>query len=61
MLSQIRITDIYYSCLNPSLPDPERREKITSKFFVVPQSFIKAVKAFVKSFEAPQRSVKLKI
>ena len=35
--------------LNPSRPDPGRREKI------------KAFKAFIKPFEVPQRSVKIKI
>ena len=45
---------------NPSRPKPLRREKINLKFlflhfFVVPQ------KAFIKPFEAPQRSTKIKI
>ena len=52
---------------NPSHPNPGRREKISLKFlfsyfFVGPQKgFMKALKAFIKPFEAPQRSVKIKI
>ena len=37
--------------LNPSRPDPGQREKID----------LKAFKDFMKLFEAPQRSVKIKI
>ena len=52
---------------NPSRPDLGQREKINLKFlfshfFVVPQKiFMKALKAFTKPFEAPQRSAKIKI
>ena len=54
---------IYHSDQNtsikPSRPNLGQRERINSNFFsyffVVPQ------KAFIKPFEAPQRSVKIKI
>ena len=52
--------------LNPSHLDPGRRERInsnfdfhTSLFWLI--SFMKALKAFIKLFEAPQRSVTKKI
>ena len=54
--------------VSPSRPYLERREKIKWKFlfpyffFVVAQKgFMKAFKAFIKPFEAPQRIVKRKI
>ena len=49
---------------NPSRPNPGRREKIKLNFYFLcgaSKSFIKALKAFMKPFEAPQRSVKIKI
>ena len=52
---------------NPFSPNPGRREKINLNFSfhtflcVVPQGFMKALKAFIKLFEALQRSVKMKI
>ena len=51
---------------NPSRPDPERREKINVSFYFCivcgpSKGFIKALKAFTKPLEAPQRSVKIKI
>ena len=50
----------------PSRPSPGRREKNKLNFIFTPlcgasKSFIKAFKAFIKPFEAPQRSVKMKI
>ena len=50
--------------VNPSRPDTGRREKsklkvIFSHFFVVPQKVLR--EDFTKPFEAPQRSVKIKI
>ena len=39
--------------INPSRPDPGEREKINLNFYFH--------KAFIKPFEAPQRSVKIKI
>ena len=54
--------DLMNPFVNLSRPDPGRGEKnnlrfLFSRFFVVPQK----VKAFIKSFEVPQRSVKIKI
>ena len=51
---------------SPSLPDPGRREKLTEIFVFTflcgaSKGFMKALKPFIKSLEAPQRSVKLKI
>ena len=51
-------------CINPYRPYPGRREKINLKvlfsdFFVVPQSFVKALKAFIKPFKAQQRKAKI--
>ena len=51
----------------PSRPIPDDEEKkqinfLFSNFFVVPsKGFMKALKAFIQPFEAPQRSVKTKI
>ena len=52
--------------INPSRPDPGRREKITKilNFTLLcgaSKSFMKAFKAFIKPFEAPQRSMKIKL
>ena len=46
--------------LSPSRPNPRRRELkfLFAYFFAVLQ---KVLKAFIKPFEAPQRSVKIKI
>ena len=47
--------------LNPSRPNPGGREKININFYfhtLVPQKVL--LKAFIKHFEAPQRSVILK-
>ena len=54
------------SPFNPSRPNPGRREKIKLDFyfhfFAMPQKgFMKAFQALIKAFEAPQRSVKIKI
>ena len=51
---------------NPSRPNSERREKIELIFIFTllcgaSKGFTKAFKAFIKPFEAPQRSVKIKI
>ena len=51
---------------NSSLPNPGRREKIKLIFiftllFGASKGFMKAFKAFIKPFEMPQRSVKMKI
>ena len=51
---------------NPSYPDLGRTEKITYIFIFTllcgaAKDFMKAFKAFIKPFEAPQRSVKIKI
>ena len=63
--------------VNPSRPNPGRREKIQLNFYFhislwclkrffeglcgASKGFIKALKAFIKSFEAPQRSAKINI
>ena len=49
---------------NPSRPDPGQREKIDLNFYFhtslyASKGFMKALKAFIKPFEAPQRSVKI--
>ena len=41
----------FCSAINPSGPDLARREKIN----------LKTLKAFIKPFEAPQKSLKIKI
>ena len=51
---------------NPSRLDLGRREKLTWIFIFTlycgtTKDFMKALKAFIKPFEAPQRSVKIKI
>ena len=52
---------------NPSRSGPGQREKINLKFFIfvllcgASNGFMKALKAFIKPFEAPQRSVEKKI
>ena len=55
-----------FGFINPSRPDPGRREKINLIFLFTllcgaSKGFMKAFKAFTKPFEAPQRSVKIKI
>ena len=52
--------------INPSRLDAGRREEINLNFiFTLPcrasKGFMKALKTFIKPFEAPQRSVKMKI
>ena len=58
--------------LNPFRPNPRKREKIKSNFFFHTSLWclkkfyeglkdFKSLKAFIKHFEAPQRSVKIKI
>ena len=51
--------------LNPSRPDTVRREKINLNFYFLTlwclKGFIKVFKAFIHSFKAPRRSVKIKI
>ena len=53
---------------NPSRPNLGRREKIKLNFYFYTslgwlkrKGFMKDLKAFMKPFEAPQRSVKIKI
>ena len=66
------IDDSYYTfwaLLKPSRPDPGLRDKINLNFYFQSASkvFMKALKnakknkIFIKSFEEPQRSVKIKI
>ena len=55
-----------FNKLNPSHPNPGRREKINLNFYFhtslwCTKGFINPLKAFIKSFEAPQRSVKIEI
>ena len=55
-----------HSLINPLRPNPGRREKINLNFYFhtslgASEGFMKAFKAFIKPFEAPQRSVKIKI
>ena len=53
--------------INPSRPDPGRREKILIQIFIftplcdASKGFMRALKAFIKPFEVPQRRVKIKI
>ena len=51
--------------VNPSRPNPGRREKIKLNFYFHASLWCRkrfeAFKAFIKPFEAPQRSVKIKI
>ena len=51
-------THVYVN-INPSLPDPIRREKINVRFYF--HSSLWSLKAFIKSFEVPQKSVKTNI
>ena len=46
--------------VNPSLPNPVGREKIALLYGAI-RVFMKALKALIKPFEAPQRSVKIEI
>ena len=39
------------NCINPSRPDPERREKINWNFYI--HTCLWCLKAFIKHFEAP--------
>ena len=57
---------IKWAIINPSRPNPGRREKISEIFIFTllcgaSKGFMKAFKAYIKPFEAPQRSVKIKI
>ena len=53
--------------INPSCPSPEEKEKNNLKIFIftlycgASAGFMKALKVFIKPFEAPQRNVKIKI
>ena len=52
--------------VNPSRPNPGRIEKIKLNFYFHPsfgtsKGFMKTLKAFIKPFETPRRSVKIKI
>ena len=52
--------------LNPSRPDPGQAEKINLNFCFQTslwclKKFYEGLKAFIKTFKAPQRSVKIKI
>ena len=45
-----------------SIPDEERNLNLSFKFLCAPpKGFMKALKAFIKPIEAPQRSEKIKI
>ena len=46
--------------INPSRPNPGRRKNI-KLIFILCGAYKGFMKAFIKSFEAPQRSVKIKI
>ena len=48
-----------YEALNPSRPDPGRREKIELNFYF--HTSCGAPKGFMKAFKVPQSSVKVKI
>ena len=55
-----------YGTLNLNVPIPDKKKKITLILIFkllcgASKSFIIALKAFIKPFEAPQRSVKIKI
>ena len=57
---------LYESAFNPFRSVPEQREKLTESFIftlrcVASKGFMKALKAFTRPFETPQRSVKVKI
>ena len=51
--------------INHSRPNPGRREKINLNFyfptFLCASGFVKASKAFIKPFDAPQRCAKIRI
>ena len=52
--------------LTQNVSIPAKKEKLTSIFIFIllcgaSKGFIKVLKAFIKPFEAPQRSVKIKI
>ena len=52
--------------LTPPVPIPNEEKKLTEIFIFqflcsVLKGFMKALKAFIKLFQAPQRSVKIKI
>ena len=54
------------SCLTLNIPIPDKVKKLRKMFIFtllcgVSKGFMKALKAFIKPFEAPQRSVKIKI
>ena len=58
---------IYADCiLTLPVPISDEKKKVTSIFifaliFSASEGFMKALKAFIKPFEAPQRSAKIKI
>ena len=57
----------YISDLTLSVPIPDKEKELTKKMFIFALSrgaskgFMKALKVFMKSFEAPQRSAKIKL
>ena len=57
-----KITEIN---INASPPNSGRREKINLFFFKllcgISKGFMKALKVFIKRFDAPQKSVRIKI
>ena len=64
-VSEVYLTVLRHCALTLSVPIPDK-EKISwiffSNFFVVPQTFYDGLKkAFLKFFEAPQRTVEIKI
>ena len=61
--SKLQQTVVHIHSVNSSRPDPGLREKINLNFiFTLLCSGSKGfIKAFIKPFETPQRSVKIKI
>ena len=61
--SKLQQTVVHIHSVNSSRPDPGLREKINLNFIFTllcsgSKGFMKALKAFIKPFETPQRSVK---
>ena len=52
--------DVLIVSLNPSHPNPGRREKVKLNVYFRTSLWCMALKAFIKPFEAPQRKVKIK-